>query len=258
MARKQYSPLGRPQPARRVARFLLRFTLLFALVVLVLNVFVVRSYAVRSDSMFPTIEPGDRLISMPILYGANIPLLNVRTPAAVAPARGDIVLVRPPYGSNRPLVAAILQPAVDLFTGRSVRLLGPHAAPFEEAAIVKRLVGLPGDVVRVSGDRIEVDRGDGAGFVSEFAAADFLYDIYGATSAENDGEATNRQPAGADVVHPFGAPSREIVLGENEYFVAGDRRISSLDSRSFGPIGREDLLEKLILRYFPFDRFGAP
>ncbi len=224
--------------------------------------------------MSPTVEAGDRLISMPLLYGARVPLLPVRTPAAAAPARGDIVLVRPPYGSDRSLGTGILQPIIDLFTGRSVRLLGSHAAPFEEAAVVKRIIGVPGDVIRISGDRIDVNIGDGSGFVTEFEAAGLLYGLYGAVPSANDAENARSDhggqpgrrpsdwpsdwPAGAGALQPFAAPPREVTLGEDQYFVAGDRRSSSLDSRDFGPVGREDLLEKLILRYFPFDRFGAP
>lgn len=45
-------------------------------------------------------------------------------------------------------------------------------------------------------------------------------------------------------------------LGENEYFVLGDNRASSLDSRAFGPISRESIVGHVFLRYTPFSRFS--
>jgi signal peptidase I len=45
------------------------------------------------------------------------------------------------------------------------------------------------------------------------------------------------------------------ILKENEYFVLGDNRNSSLDSRSFGPVLRENIIGRAFLRGWPFDRF---
>ncbi len=47
-----------------------------------------------------------------------------------------------------------------------------------------------------------------------------------------------------------------IILGENEYFVAGDNRPHSSDSRVWGPIGLEDIVGKGFFRYWPINRAG--
>jgi signal peptidase I len=47
----------------------------------------------------------------------------------------------------------------------------------------------------------------------------------------------------------------DITLRDNEYFVLGDNRNSSLDSRSFGPITRDKIMGQTWLRGWPFDRF---
>ena len=49
----------------------------------------------------------------------------------------------------------------------------------------------------------------------------------------------------------------ETVLGENEYFVLGDNRSQSHDSRHFGPVPIGNILQKVLFRYFPLRKAGA-
>lgn len=49
--------------------------------------------------------------------------------------------------------------------------------------------------------------------------------------------------------------NEEIILTADEYYVLGDNRTSSLDSRNFGPITRDDIVGKTWLRGWPFNRF---
>lgn len=55
-----------------------------------------------------------------------------------------------------------------------------------------------------------------------------------------------------------GIASTEITLGDDEYFVMGDNRNDSKDSRdpSVGPIHRKELIGRVWLRLYPFSRFG--
>jgi signal peptidase I len=47
-----------------------------------------------------------------------------------------------------------------------------------------------------------------------------------------------------------------VQLGDNEYFVAGDNRWDSRDSRSFGPVRRSEIVGRVWLRLWPADRMG--
>ncbi|MDW7659199.1 MAG: signal peptidase I [Bacillota bacterium] len=50
----------------------------------------------------------------------------------------------------------------------------------------------------------------------------------------------------------------KVTLGEHEYFVMGDNRDVSLDSRIFGPVPLESIIGEVLLRFYPFDQIGMP
>ncbi len=102
--------------------------------------------------------------------------------------------------------------------------------------IIKRVIGLPGDEIDIvwNGDSENVEyylyRND------ELIEEDFL------------GEP---MMTAGDITYPFEVP-------ENSYFVMGDNRNASSDSRreSIGAIHKDDLMGKVVLRLYPFSDFG--
>jgi signal peptidase I len=94
---------------------------------------------------------------------------------------------------------------------------------------IKRIIGLPGETVEITGERITIRRGVGVDPI----VLDQSFIDPSRMSAE------------------YGV----YALGENEYFVMGDNRKESSDSRTWGPLPKSDLIGRAVLRLFPPMRF---
>ncbi len=100
----------------------------------------------------------------------------------------------------------------------------------EETYFIKRVIGLPGETVRI----------------------DFQGNIYiNGKLLEED--------YGYEVMESPGIAAAEITLADDEYFVLGDNRNVSKDSRSadVGPISRDVILGRAFLRIYPFSKFSV-
>ena len=104
---------------------------------------------------------------------------------------------------------------------------------------IKRIIGMPGDTITLENGRVFVERpGESPVRIEE---------PYVVT--RDDGTT-----APTDCLQPD-CPFTWIV-GDDEFFVLGDNRPSSQDSRVFGPIDQELILGRAWLRYFPLERIG--
>jgi signal peptidase I len=104
---------------------------------------------------------------------------------------------------------------------------------------IKRIIGMPGDTVTLENGRVFITRPGQAPVRIE--------EPYVVTEADG---------STAPTLCPREACPQEWIVGEGEYFVMGDNRPSSQDSRVFGPIGEDLILGRAWLRYFPLDRIG--
>ncbi|HEX9609699.1 MAG TPA: signal peptidase I [Candidatus Limnocylindria bacterium] len=109
----------------------------------------------------------------------------------------------------------------------------------EGIPFIKRVVGLPGDTVSLENGRVFVTRpGESPVRIEE------PYVV-----REEDGSTAATLPRN-------GEPVTEWVVPEGSYFVMGDNRPESQDSRAFGPIPEDLILGRAWLRYFPLERVG--
>jgi signal peptidase I len=99
------------------------------------------------------------------------------------------------------------------------------AAPRED--YIKRLIGLPGDVVEIRDAQVYVN-----------------------------GELLN-EPYINEPCTPQNCQDERWEVGENHYFLMGDNRNHSSDSRGFGPVSREFIVGEAIVRYFPLSDIGV-
>jgi signal peptidase I len=98
-------------------------------------------------------------------------------------------------------------------------------------SLIKRMIGLPGDTVVLTGPQVEIFNAD--------------------------------HPQGFTLTEPYldsnnlgGATNMRIVLKPNEYFVLGDNRRVSADSRVWGILPRADIVGRVLLRLYPFSDIG--
>ena len=93
---------------------------------------------------------------------------------------------------------------------------------------VKRIIGLPGERVAIERGDVTITREDGSTVV--------LDETY--------------------VVNEDATYTSSTLLGEDEFFVMGDHRPRSSDSRVWGALPRENLMGRAFVRLFPFDKAG--
>lgn len=92
---------------------------------------------------------------------------------------------------------------------------------------IKRIIGMPGEEVRIDNDG------------NIFINGELLEEDYG-----------------KEVIEDPGLAAQTITLGEDEYWVMGDNRNHSSDSRVIGPVPRNRILGKAFVRIYPFSKFG--
>ncbi|MCM1308128.1 MAG: signal peptidase I [Butyrivibrio sp.] len=92
---------------------------------------------------------------------------------------------------------------------------------------VKRVIGLPGEIVRIIGGEVYIITADGESLHLDETA--YLYETPRADMTVNN---------------------REWVLADNEYFLMGDNRNGSHDCRFFGPVTEDRMMAKVIFKYY--------
>lgn len=205
------SPAGPPGPspvpahasvARRLARGLVEWAKsvsLALLLFLVLRAFLVEAFKIPSGSMEGTLLAGDFLLVNKLVYGAEVPFTGKRLPAIRQPANGDILVFQWPSDPTK--------------------------------NFVKRLVGSPGDTIAMRQGVL----------VRNGRRLDELYTRHIEPNFDPGGDDFDWQKAfvvaTARAARPY-RPTRNnwgpLVVPPLHYFVLGDNRDNSLDSRYWG------------------------
>lgn len=180
--------------------------LLTALVIAVLiKTFLIQPFWIPSESMLDTIHVNDRVMVNKLAFDFG------------EPQRGDIVVFRDPA---EPEVDESVPEAVI----RSVlEAVGVRTRGLDD--LIKRVVGLPGETVTISENRVHID-----------------------------GVPIEEPYLDPNVVMPDEGP---FVVGEDEVFVMGDNREFSFDSRRFGNIEYDSLVGRAFVIIWPLSNFGG-
>jgi len=230
--------LGRRKTVRRLGLLFLVF-----LCYEILSGFFLSNYSTKSISMEPTIAPGDRVLATPLAFGPSSFLGKL--PGLAKPERGDIVVARPNYAKRPGFWGGLFDSFVSFVT---FQLVSPAAGGFEgilSAPTLLRVVGVPGDTIAMEDYVFKIKAEGTDQSLTEFELSTKRYDV----SHDEAPELWS-----ADL--PDSGHMDARTLGKDEYFLAGDSRSSSSDSRLWGPVRLERLQDKVLLRYWPPRRFG--
>lgn len=203
------------------------------LFVFVLRSFIVEPFKIPSGSMIPTLQVGDFILVNKFTYGIRLPVINKKIIDINLPKRGDVMVFRYPE-----------DPSVDY---------------------IKRVVGVPGDKVAyqnkrltINGQPVETQR------VEDYLHPERLY--YSKQFVEKDNGITHRvlndDDAPAFIPDPARFPNREDCFYNNSgvictvpaghYFMMGDNRDNSRDSRYWGFVPEENIVGKAFFVWLNF------
>lgn len=205
------------------------------LFVFVLRSFIVEPFRIPSGSMLPTLQSGDLILVNKFTYGIRLPIIDRKIIPVNLPQRGDVMVFRYP-----------VNPGVDY---------------------IKRVVGIPGDEVAylnkqlfINGKKVPLVR-DGDYFEPDRVA-------YTAQYIESLGTVDNKilqdDSLLSDIrpIWPF--PYREnckyssegirCVVPAGNYFMMGDNRDNSLDSRFWGFVPQENIVGRAFFIWMNFSQ----
>lgn len=203
-------------PAGRPYGELAKSLALGLLAFVIIRTFLFQTFVVTSGSMRPTVMVGDMLVASRVAIGPRIPGTQYRLPGLSAPARGDVAV----------------------FT--------PHHV--DDLTLIKRLVGLPGDTLQMSDGELLVN---GEPLFNQCAHP------VGEDVRENEFLwQRNHLVAGVDPESyaPTLLDWGPIEVPDEHYFMLGDNRGSSLDSRYWGFLAAWRLEARASFVYYSYDR----
>ena len=194
------------------------------LVVFVLRSFVVEPFRIPSGSMLPTLEIGDFILVNKYEYGIRLPVLNEKIIDMDEPDYGDVMVFRFPHDNS--------------------------------VNFIKRVVGLPGDSIVYEDKKITVN----GQLVAQDVAGDYVIrsgpnrKIQTDLLDESFGVGQAHQ-----ILHDTKRTSRTLVfkVPEDTFFVLGDNRDYSNDSRFWGYVPEENIIGRAFFIWFSWNSSGG-
>ena len=193
---------------------------------LVVTTLFVQAYRIPSPSMVPALLPGDWLFVNKLRYGPHIPFTRINLPGYAQPVRYDIVVFESPYQVDQPW----------------------DPTP----TLVKRVIGMPGDTIHSRVGLVHIN-----GLPQRQG--------YGASSTPGDPNGTSPlfewhsriavrgtrfgEPPARPTVDHWGP----LVIPPKHFFMMGDNRYESKDSRFWGIVPRENIRGRPLFVYYSYE-----
>lgn len=187
------------------------------IIIWIIRSFLFQPYHVPTGSLEPTIRPGDFLLVNQFDYGVKMPIWRKTLLSISEPKRGDIVVFFPPGGNVH---------------------------------FVKRLIGLPGDVIQYKNKTLFIN------------GKEMQQHLVGPGFADDPGvPVTEKTEQLGPVAHEIfinnkapAHPESTWIVPKGEYFMMGDNRDFSGDSRVFGFVPERNIVGRPIFVWFSIDQ----
>ncbi len=194
------------------------------LLVLLLRSFLVEPFRIPSGSMMPTLLVGDFILVNKFSYGIRLPVANMKVIEIGKPERGDVVVFRYPENPKIPFI--------------------------------KRVVGLPGDNIEyinkmlyINGEpiiqQVDIQRYIGVGSGSNMTGNELRIE-YLSTNIEHKILINPKRPE-------FSTKYSKLTVPDKSYFVLGDNRDNSKDSRYWGIVPEANLIGRAFFIWMNWD-----
>lgn len=220
-----------------VSTFLVILVVLFTLI----HNNAVTMYHIRSETMLPTIAPEQRIISTP-LYSTDT--AEKSGFSIIIPAqRGDMVVISPMNTDRHGRIQRIFRSLVSFITFQRVVPFSSTDTPGQKP-VIRRLLGFPGDTLYMEKGIVYIKPANTTHFLTEFELVSAGYELNIAPLPDQWNDSL-----------PFSDSFPEMVLGPNEYYVLCDNRLKAGDSRIWGPITQDQIMGRVLARYWPFALF---
>jgi len=239
-SRTEPSPEGpdRPGDARHTALRALwdqvGTLVLAVLIALGIRAFVIEPFRIPSGSMLPTLLIGDHLFVNKFAYGVKIPFTDLRLPGLRQPERGDVV------------VFSVAKEGTSIYPA-------DERPDFPRDNFVKRIVGLPGDTVEVRDGEVRVN----GQVVPQTPTQQSFVDDRGRTLLVREEQLGTHEHAVLDDPAITGLQRTPVVVPPGRYFMMGDNRDFSNDSRGWGTVRLAEIKGPAFVLYWSWD-FDGP
>ena len=196
------------------------YCIIIAVVIAILiKYFVGTPTIVKQTSMWPTLEQNDRLIlnRLPRTFGEM-------------PERGDIITFEAPSNNATGLIAEEIDNPIAKYDNEPTTWWGKftyHVLEIGKESYIKRVIALPGEHVEIKDGKVYIN-----------------------------GEELDETYLTDDVITEPTGVLNDFIVPENTVFAMGDNREGSKDCRAFGCIPLERIESKVVIRFWPLNKFG--
>jgi len=215
------TPVAPDQPKKKhIVREYVESIIVAVILALIIRTLVVQAFKIPSGSMEDTLAIGDHILVNKFIYGMQVPFISKRFFSLRDPKRGDVVVFMFPRDAENNQISF-----------------------FNKKDFIKRIVGTPGDTVQVKNKKVYVN---GKLYANPHEVHKESYEYPPCLPEAGASDLPGDDPCRRDTFGPITVP-------DNVYFVMGDNRDRSYDSRFWGFVNKEYIKGMAFIKYWSWN-----